>query len=180
VVFGLCPKIGVSGKQPDSSEEELEMKTSTTKDLVTRQISNTITREILEAVKPIIEKHGLNIGKTTSKYGDLYSFTIQAEAIQKGRNGVNVASNDAQNFIVHSFLFGLSSDEAKNLLGSVIFENPKLGACILIGYSPRNKKMPVIVKSLRDEKQYFVPETYLDSYRKQPTITVREFVPYQN
>lgn len=132
---------------------------------IPRALAREITDEIMEATKAVLQKHGLAISKSSSGYGDSYKFTISACNVRLGQNGVNLDSNEAKEFVMTAqALFGMTHAYAEEVLGAVIYTNPKTGDCILIGYNGRKSKMPVIVQSLRDGKTYFVGEQALSKF----------------
>jgi hypothetical protein len=129
---------------------------STKDNAVSKAQAKAVSDEIMSAIKPILDKHGLMLSKTASKYGIHYEIKIVAANVDLGKNGVNLASPEAREWVLYSFQYGLTQTQAKDLLGEVIYTNAKVGDCVLVGYNGRKHKHPVIVKSLRDEKQYFV------------------------
>ena len=125
---------------------------------VPREVARAITEEIGEATKAILAKHGLAITKSSSGYGDSYKFTISASTIRLGKNKVNLDRPDAQEFIMRAGQFGLTTDQAEQLLGTVVYTSERTGDCVLVGYNGRKAKLPVMVWSLRDNTEYFIAD----------------------
>lgn len=129
--------------------------------LISRSDASQISKEIMEAVRPILAKHGVNLDGVSSKYGDLFKITITGTATKLGKNGVNLASKEAQDLINHAYLLGLTTEQAQDLLGEPIVDTPSTGECILIGYAPRKRDLNLIVKNMATGKQYFVRSSAL-------------------
>lgn len=117
---------------------------------ITKQQSEQISTEIDAAVTEILEKHGLQRGKRSSQYGDLFTYKIEASAIIEGENGVNLGSKDAQAWIVNGSMHGFSNPQ--EALGQEFSWAGK--RFIFIGFRPRSKKSPVIARSAADGKEY--------------------------
>jgi hypothetical protein len=126
---------------------------------VERELAKAITSEIMEAAKAILAKHGMELAKSSSGFGDYYKLSIQASAVKKGKNGVNLASTEASHWLSYSSMYGFSYDEALEMLGSVVKSTPKDGDLILIGSC--NRKLPIIVQSLKNGKQYQVSNLWM-------------------
>ena len=63
---------------------------------VTKQEANALMKELSEAVKTICKKHNLELSKSSAKFGDFFSYNIQAVKVKKGKGGVNLASPQAK------------------------------------------------------------------------------------
>jgi hypothetical protein len=136
---------------------------------VSRDLCKQVTAEIAEAARAILQKHGLEMAPTKSKFGAEYQLTLKASPLRLGKNGVNLASMDAQMWLLYSTsMYGISAQQAKDALGEVIYSNAKTGDCILIGFNDKKRKMPVMARSLRDGKEYFLPETSLAKFGIKP------------
>jgi hypothetical protein len=83
---------------------------------VDKATAQSISAEIVEAARKILAKHGLEAKAPRTGYGSCFSFKIEAEAVKRGRNGVNIASKEAQLFAIVASDFGLTTDD----LGAVI------------------------------------------------------------
>jgi hypothetical protein len=101
-----------------------------------------VTEEITAAVEKILEKHGLTSGKVSTKYGDLYSFSITADVLTAGDNGVNLSSKEARNYELFASSYGLPA----GLLGKVFSVNGSTYA--FAGIETRRPKYPIYAKNL--------------------------------
>jgi hypothetical protein len=98
---------------------------------------------------------------TRSKFGAAYEISIKASPIRAGKNGVNLASMEAQEWVANAYLYEITEEQAQDALGQVIFSSPATGDCILIGLNGRKRKMPVIVQSLKNKNTYYLNEACL-------------------
>jgi len=137
------------------------MATKTTHE-VSRDLAAKVTEEIAEAARAILQKHGMEMAPTRSKYGAEYALTLKASPIRAGKNGVNLASMEAQEWIATAYLYEITTERAYDALGEVIYTSPATGGdCILIGYNGRKRKMPVIAQSIATKKTYYLSDTCL-------------------
>lgn len=124
---------------------------------VTREQAREITAEIQQAVTAIIKKHGLDIESTKTGFGDFFEFKVRACSVKKV-NGVNVESVVAKQWILESYFYGFTQDEAAALLGTPFVGKKVNGQEVLLaGFNPRKKKMPFIGQTA-DGKQYELSE----------------------
>lgn len=128
---------------------------------VSRDLSAKVTAEIAEAARAILQKHGLEMAPTRSKYGAEYQLTLKASPLRLGKNGVNLASMEAQEWLANAYLYGLTAEQAQDALGEIIYSTQGNGDLILIGYNGRKRKNPVIGKSLTNGNTYYLSETSL-------------------
>jgi hypothetical protein len=128
---------------------------------VPKELSREITQELMDAAKTVLAKHGLVLEKSSSGYGDSYKFTVSATTVRLGKNGVNLDSAEAQEFVLSASLWDMTREQATAALGEVIYTSAKTGYCFLIGYNSRKRTAPVIVRSVRDGKTYGIAETAL-------------------
>jgi len=128
---------------------------------VSRDLAAKVTEEIAEAARAILQKHGMEMAPTRSKYGAEYALTLKASPIRAGKNGVNLASMEAQEWIATAYLYEITAEQAQDALGEVIYSSPATGDCILIGYNGRKRKMPIIVQSIATRKTYYLSDNCL-------------------
>ena len=76
-------------------------------DSVSRDLAKKITEQI-EAEAKRITDGTLQITGISTKYGEGYSVTIKADAVQIGRNGINLASQYAQNFRMGAWAYEMN------------------------------------------------------------------------
>jgi hypothetical protein len=65
---------------------------------VTRQEAIALMKELSKAVKTILDKHNMELSKSTAKFGDSFTYNIQSVKVKKDRSGVNLASPQAKNY----------------------------------------------------------------------------------
>ena len=124
---------------------------------VSREKAREITADIQAAVLSVIKKHGLDIETTKTSFGDFYEFKVRASAVEKV-NGVNIASEIAKRWILESYFYGFSQDEAAALLGTPFVGKKVNGQEVLLaGFNPRKKKMPFVGQTA-DGKQWELSE----------------------
>lgn len=128
---------------------------------VSRDLCSKVTEEIAEAAKAIMQKHGLEMAPTRSKFGAEYQLTLKASPIRAGKNGVNLASMQAQEWVATAYLYEITTEQAQAALGEVVYSSPATGDCILIGYNGRKRKDPVIIQSLATKKTYYMTDRCL-------------------
>ena len=64
----------------------------------TRQEATALMKELSEAIKTVLDKHNLELSKSSAKFGDAFAYNIQAVKVKKDRSGVNLASPQAKNY----------------------------------------------------------------------------------
>lgn len=128
---------------------------------VSRDLSAKVTAEIAEAARAILQKHGLEMAPTRSKYGAEYQLTLKASPLRLGKNGVNLASMEAQEWLANAIIYDMSDKQAEFALGEVIYSSAATGDCILIGYNSRKRKNPIIAQSIKSRKTYYLSEMSL-------------------
>lgn len=118
--------------------------------LVSRSQASAITAEIQIAVNAILAKNGMDSGKVSTKYGDLYSIKIEATPVSNNEAGVNVNTIEAQNWITYGTVYGFSTpDEA---LGKTFTASGRTFK--LTGLNTKAPKMPVQAVCIEDGKSY--------------------------
>ena len=119
-----------------------------------------ITEEIRAEVDRVLVKHGLTVGKTSTRYGDMYEFKVVASEIVEGPNGVNLASEEALAYKVNAghlaWYAGRDVVLNPNALGRIINLNGQ--QFVFLGMKPRSTKYPFLGRSTHDGKTYKLPE----------------------
>lgn len=129
-------------------------------DSVSKDKAQQISKEINDAVKVIMAKHGLLLTKQTTGYGDSYKFSIQATEVRLNADGINLASEDV--IAYERFGYGVPSgvvnqwDALTAKIGTRFMSNGKTFA--FAGVKARGKMKIVAVNV--DTKQMF---TFPDS-----------------
>lgn len=122
-------------------------------------ISKDQLRRIQDAVeatvKAAIAAEGLEFQGFSGKYGDRGVLSFEFSAVEMNANGVNTKTAEAQSFILHADLLGVSPDA----LGSRIVWGGR--EFILTGYRPRARKFPIMVKDANAGTAHGLPEMAL-------------------
>jgi len=116
---------------------------------VTKAECQAISAEIAAAIKPILERHGLDITKTMSKYGDIYSIKVEASKVSRGENGVNTESEYAKEYERFGSAYGLN----EGLLGKKFVSRGREFA--FAGISTSRSKYPIAGLNLLEDRIYF-------------------------
>ena len=83
-------------------------------DEITRLLASEVTEAIKQVANDIFDKNNLVMSSVTTKYGTHYQVSISADAVQIGKNGVNVASKDAYLFSLYAWQYNLNDDALGN------------------------------------------------------------------
>lgn len=116
---------------------------------VSRDKARQVTEEISAAIAEILERHGMQQRKTSTKYGPSYKISLEAEVVQM-EGGVNVASQEAQDFVEYARmgLIGLPEEALGRTFVSQGIEYR------LTGYMPQNPKYCFSVERTDDGKRF--------------------------
>ena len=120
---------------------------------VSRALAEQITDELEKAAMAIFAKHGLERGKVSTKYGELYSLKIEAQAVEVGPNGINLASVEARDYT----RFGKMYDLPEGLLGKTFSFNGTEYA--FAGIATSRSKYPIYVRNMSTGKYSFFQES---------------------
>lgn len=120
---------------------------------VSRLLAEEITNELEKAAVAIFAKHGLERCKVSTKYGQLYSLKIEAQPVEIGPNGVNLASVEARDYI----RFGSMYDLPEGLLGKTFSVNGKEYA--FAGVAASRSKYPIYLREVATGKYSFFQES---------------------
>lgn len=119
---------------------------------VSRSEAQEITAEITAAIAGIFAKHNLEAKPTRTGFGDFYSFKVEAQAVVKGRNGVNLTSKEAIFFEAMGASIGLYSADLGAVF-SVMGEDWKLTG------ARNSAKLPLTAIRMATGKTHYLPES---------------------
>lgn len=106
---------------------------------ITRQAARDLTTEIIEAITPIVARHGMVLGPPSTSYGIGYALKLKADPDQTNPDtGVNEASEYAQAFKMLHRSYGLN----ENALG--VHFTTRHGTFRFDGINARAQKWPFI------------------------------------
>lgn len=83
-------------------------------DEVTRSLASEVTEAIKRVANDIFDKNNLVMSSINTKYGTHYQVIISADAVEIGKNGVNIASKDAYLFSLYAWQYSLTNDALGN------------------------------------------------------------------
>jgi len=160
----------VAGKTSSKYGDLYQFKTEAFgEDAVSRDVAKQITEQIEAEARKICDGK-LQITNTSTKYGEGYSITIKADAIQLGRNGINLASQYAQNFRMTSWAYDLKEDALgaeANINGKTVY---------LAGVDiKRNGTVHIVVQDTDGKMSFFTNENAITRFGGKPvqTLTVK-------
>ena len=117
-----------------------------------------VTDEIRAAVEPILQAHGLTLDKTSAKYGHLYALTIKAHGESVNENGIDEGDPQVQDWFSAARIYGVS-DPAEWMTTPRKIRGRDY---VVVGWSYRSRKYPLLMRDLSDGKVYKFPETVLE------------------
>lgn len=113
---------------------------------VDRDTARKLTEEIAAAIAPLLERYGMEQKKASTKYGPSYKLALEVHKVELDGSGVNVASVEAQEFLLaaESGLLPLPKEALGQTFVSRGVEYQ------LTGYMPQNPKYCYQVKRTSD------------------------------
>ncbi|CAB4157641.1 hypothetical protein UFOVP688_38 [uncultured Caudovirales phage] len=133
---------------------------------VSKEVAQQVTTELHKDIEKVLAKHGLELSKVLTKYGNIFSIKVEAIAVEVGQNGVNLASVEAQTFLMSARYMGVKNPEKE--LGSVVsFEGRQV---IIKGLSPNARRNNVLVKEIKTGRDYWVSPEVLKSLKSYEEI----------
>jgi|688.fasta_scaffold254698_4 hypothetical protein len=118
--------------------------------LVDKQTAQAVTAEIQAAMQEILAKHGMEQGKVSIKYGEIFKVTFEATPVALNENGVNVNTPEAQSWLYLGEYRGFANPAS--VLGTTFTMNGKTFK--FVGFNERAPRMPVVAVDVKDGKQY--------------------------
>lgn len=118
--------------------------------LVDKKTAQAVTAEIQAALQEILEKHGMEQGKVSIKYGEIFKVTFEATPVALNENGVNVNTPEAQSWLYLGEYRGFANPAS--VLGTTFTMNGKTFK--FVGFNERAPRMPVVAVDVKDGKQY--------------------------
>lgn len=122
---------------------------------ISKALATQIAGELEAAANEILERHGLAVQKRTWKYGYKFAMTIEGQVPQVNDNGVDVSSDEAQNWIGLGGLYFPQIPEDANLAAWLGLEIESRGNTYqFIGLNTRARTMPLQFRCVNDGKVY--------------------------
>jgi hypothetical protein len=119
---------------------------------VSKELATKVTTDLRNDIAKVLAKHGLELSGVTTKYGDSFQIKIDAVSVNLGKNGVNLNSVDAQNFMNFGYSYGVTDVQAD--LGSEVSFGGK--TIVITGLNPRKKNAPIVCKDIKSGNEYYV------------------------
>lgn len=119
---------------------------------VAKAQASEISVEIKAAVEAILAKHGMELTKVQTTYGDVYGFKCEGSPLVKGENGINMESKEAQAYKRFATSYGLP----EGLLGKKFTSKGREFA--FAGIAPSRSKFPFAAMNLLEGRMYFFTE----------------------
>jgi hypothetical protein len=114
-----------------------------------------ITADIMEAVTPVLEKHGLAVTKRSSNYGPWYAIKISADTPNVDtETGIDLNSEYAREFNMLRRSLGFPLEGAAPLGVSIFMRGEQW---TFLGYNSRASKLPWMFTRVRDGKVFKFP-----------------------
>jgi hypothetical protein len=101
-------------------------------------------------MQEILAKHGMEQGKVSIKYGEIFKVTFEATPVALNENGVNVNTPEAQSWLYLGEYRGFANPAS--VLGTTFTMNGKTFK--FVGFNERAPRMPVVAVDVKDGKQY--------------------------
>jgi hypothetical protein len=136
---------------------------------ISRSLAAQITADIELAVQSVLAAHGLQQEKVNTKYGDVYEFRITANIPTLNEQGVNVASESAQAWVLEARYNPLCADidDPAAVLGTRFSSGGH--EWVFDGWNSRARRFPIVATRVADGKKYKIGEgvlsTILTAYR---------------
>jgi len=125
---------------------------------VSKELAKAVVTDLQKDIEKVLAKHGMQLSGMSTKYGDSFQLKIDAVSVKLGKNGVNLNSVEAQNFINFGYSFGLTDVQAD--LGSIVSFGGK--SVVITGLNPRKKNLPVVCKDVKTGSEYYVSAKVLE------------------
>jgi hypothetical protein len=134
------------------------------KDQITKEQGRAVTKEILEAIQGVLDKHGLTLDSQKSNYGDIYGITIRATRASLNENGINTNSLEATAFLLNAQHHGVT-DTVEALGKPFTYRGEEYR---VIGYNTRARRRPFMIEKISEPgRVYNAPDTiapYIPTY----------------
>lgn len=127
---------------------------------VSREDAREISEEIKAAVEEILGRHGMEVTKLTTNYGDRYGFKVEASNVVRGEGGVNLESPYAKAYERLHSKYGLNA----GLLGKRFVSRGR--AYTFSGIATSRSKYPIAAISEDDGNTYFFTATIASEVNK--------------
>ena len=125
---------------------------------VSKELAKAVVTDLQKDIEKVLAKHGMQLSGMSTKYGDAFQLKIDAVSVKLGKNGVNLNSVEAQNFMNFGYSFGVTDVQAD--LGSEVSFSGK--TVVITGLNPRKKNQPVVCRDAKTGSEYYVSARILE------------------
>lgn len=147
---------------------------------ISRSQAQTVGTELTAAVTAVFEKHGMSVGKTSTRFGEYITFKVEGSLVSEGANGVNTATPEAQAWVRHR-AWDYTFENPEEALGAVVLVGGR--EMVFAGFNVRARKMPMMLTEVATGKKYKHAEAgveeQLPGYTKRNVSTDGVGVPYR-
>lgn len=125
---------------------------------ISKQTGQAVAAEIDKAVRDILAKHGLEVGKTTMGYGEWFEFKITAVAVTLGDNGVNLSSKEATYYTKFGYTAYMGEDDFTGVELTAPLGTRFQGDYIFAGIDSKKRKNTIVAIDTKTGKTVLFPD----------------------
>jgi hypothetical protein len=134
---------------------------------IDKATAQAVATEIQEAILAILAKHNLQESKTVWKYGEWFEMKVEAIAVERGLNGVNLASKEAMYYTKFGWTAYDDNYNASELTAPLGTIFPMKGQnYAFAGIDPKKRKFPIYARRISDGVMVGITENMI------PTINL--------
>lgn len=123
---------------------------------ISKETAQTLSKEMDAAIRDILTKHGLEVGKVSMGYGEWFEFKVTAVAVSLGLNGVNLSSKEASYFTKFGYTAYDDNFNATQLTAPL--GTRFQGDYAFAGIDSKKRKNPIVALDLKTNKIVYFPE----------------------
>jgi len=130
---------------------------------ISKETGQAVAKEMDAAMRDILAKHGLEVGKVSTGHGEWFEFKVTAVAISLGDNGVNLSSKEATYYSKFGYTAYLGGDndftgtQLTAPLGTLFYD----GNYAFAGIDSKKKKNTIVAIRIADGKTVLFPESVI-------------------
>jgi hypothetical protein len=129
---------------------------------VSKETAQAVAKEMDAAIRAILSKHGLEVGKTSMGYGEWFDFKVTAVAVSLGDNGVNLASKEATYFSKFGYTAYDDNFNATELIAPLGTKfTHLLKDYAFAGVDAKKRKTPIVALDIKAGKVVYFAEAII-------------------
>ncbi len=124
---------------------------------ISKETGQAVAKEMDAAMRDILAKHGLQVGKVSTGHGEWFEFKVTAVAVSLGDNGVNLSSKEATYYSKFGYTAYDEDFTATQLtapLGTLFYN----GNYAFAGIDSKKKKNTIVAIRIADGKTVLFPD----------------------